>query len=226
MRAVGSHPRVLDVGCGDGEVARQLAALGCQVTALDLRLRDTAPATNVTFVERDFLEFEAATPFDVLVFTASLHHIAPLDQAIRHAATLLMPGGRMIVDDFDLAAPDVETLTWYYELQELLAVAGVYRQDHLDAPAPDVKARWQAAHHHEPALHSGAVMRSELSTRFVIRELQRCEYLYRYIAAGLPRDDQGQKLAAHIRRVERTKIVAGSVVPVGLRIVAVRPESV
>lgn len=221
-RSIGHEPRILDVGCGHGEIARQLGAMGCRVTALDKQLRDPTAAPNVTFVEHDFLTFEA-DPFDVLVFTASLHHIAPLEEAVAHAERLLVPGGRLIVDDFDLAAPDHETLTWYYELQELLVAADLLPADRVDAPAADPTARWQAAHHHEPALHTGAAMRAQISSRFAIRHLQRVDYLYRYIARGLPADARGARLSNHIRSVERTRIAAGTLVPVGLRIVADRP---
>jgi len=222
-RSIGPEPRILDVGCGRGEVARQLGAIGCRVTALDVKLRDPVPGPNVEFIEHDFLAYEAE-PFDVLLFTASLHHIAPLDQAIAHAAKLLVSGGRLIVDDFDVAAPDHETLTWYYEQQELLAAAELYPAERIDPPAADPTARWQAAHHHEPALHTGAAMRSQISSSFVIRNLQRADYLFRYITAGLPADERGARIANHVRTVERTRIANGTLVPVGLRIVADRPN--
>ena len=222
-RSIGREPRILDVGCGHGEIARQLGALGCRVTALVVKLRDPVAAPIVKFVDHDFLTYEA-DPFDVLVFTASLHHISPLEEAVAHAERLLVPGGRLIVDDFDLAAPDQETLSWYYELQELLVAADVYPADRVDPPAADPTARWQAAHHHDPPLHTGAAMRAQISARFAIRQLQRADYLYRYIAAGLPSDERGTRIANHVRTVERTRIANGTLVPVGLRIVADRPS--
>src|SRR6185295_15499995 len=67
--------RVLEVGCGRGDVARRLGAVGFRVTAIDLRLPDPTPSQNVTFLEHDLLWFDGG-PFDAVVFTASLHHIA------------------------------------------------------------------------------------------------------------------------------------------------------
>ncbi len=214
--------RVLEVGCGRGEVARALAAAGHEVTALDLELLDPQPASGVTYVERDFLEFDAA-PFDAVAFTASLHHISPLDRAVERAAALTAPGGLLVADDFDLDAPDAETLRWYYELQDLLAVAGVYPTERVDAPRRDPVARWRDAHVHVPPLHTGAQLRRALAERVAIRERRRVPYLYHYVSRGLPDDARGAALAAHVLATERCRISEGRVVPVGLGILADRP---
>src|SRR5687767_2966984 len=82
---LGGRRRVLDVGCGSGDIAAALARDGHEVTAVDLRLPPTAErATGVTFLEASLLDVEAP-PFDALVFVASLHHIAPLERAVVHA---------------------------------------------------------------------------------------------------------------------------------------------
>jgi SAM-dependent methyltransferase len=215
--------RILEVGCGRGDIARRLGAQGLQVTAIDLELPDPAPATNVTFVERDFLRF-AAEPFDAVVFTSSLHHIAPLDAAIDRTYRLLAPGGLLIADDFDLAAPNAVTLRWYYDTQDLLAAADVYPRDHLDAPNPDVMARWQAAHSHgdEPPLPSGLQMREAVAERFEVGDVHGCAYLYRHLAKHLPQDARGVAIAQHLYNTERRNIADGTFAAVGLGIVASR----
>lgn len=222
--ALHDRHRILDVGCGDGEVARRLGAAGFSVTAIDLVLPRALPAPGVTFVEHDFLTFEAR-PFDAIVFTASLHHIVPLDRAIARVTKLLTPNGRLIVDDFDLEAPDADTLRWYYELQQLLVATELYPADHVDGShLEDPMTRWRAAHGEDP-IHTGAEMRHAVSSRFVIRELKRTEYLYRYIASGLPADARGAKVADAVRRIEQERIASGHIIPVGIRMVADRARN-
>jgi SAM-dependent methyltransferase len=212
---------VLEVGCGRGEVARRLGATGLQITALDVALPDPSPASNVTFFERDFLRYDAG-PFDAIVFTASLHHISPLPEAIDRAFHLLAPGGLLVADEFDLDAPTVPTLRWYYDVQELLAAADAFPRDQVDPPASDVVQRWRLAHHHEPALHTGVEMRRAIAERFDLRDVHGAAYLYRYITKHVPHDPRGVAIAQYVYSTERRGITDGSLAAVGLGIVATR----
>lgn len=212
---------VLEVGCGRGEVARRLGASGLAITALDRKLPDRTPAANVAYVERDFLEFDGG-PFDAVVFTASLHHIAPLSAAIERAYRVLAPGGLVVADEFDLDAPNPETLRWYYDAMDLLAAAELFPRDRVDPPAADVVQRWRLAHHHEPALHTGVAMRRAVAERFALRDVHGAAYLYRYLTRHLPSDARGVAVAQHIYSVERRGITDGTLAAVGLGIVAER----
>jgi SAM-dependent methyltransferase len=216
----GKH-RILEVGCGRGEVARRLGAAGFQITALDLQLPDPSPAINVTFVERDFLRFEAE-PFDAVVFTASLHHISPIAEAVDRAYQLLGPAGLVVADDFDLDAPDAATLRWYYDVQELLAAADIFPREHVDPPGSDVQKRWRTAHAHEPPLHTGVEMRRAIAQRFDLHDVHGAAYLYRYITKHLPHDARGVALAQYLYNTERRGIADRTLNAVGLGIVAVR----
>jgi 2-polyprenyl-3-methyl-5-hydroxy-6-metoxy-1,4-benzoquinol methylase len=75
--------RVLDVGCGDGQVALALAASGHDVTAID----PAAPEGPI-FPRVTLEEFASPDPFDVVVASRSLHHIPDLDLALEKIAQL------------------------------------------------------------------------------------------------------------------------------------------
>lgn len=221
MDVLRSGRRVLEVGCGGGEVARRLAAGGFQVTALDRVLSDPSPAPGVTFVERDFLEFGSGR-FDAVVFTASLHHISPLGAALDRVHQLLAPGGLVVADEFDLNAPGRETLRWYYDLHELLAAAGLFPRERVDPPGRDIVQRWRLAHVHDPPLHTGVAMRQAIAERFDLRDVHGAAYLYRYVTRHLPHDERGVAIAQHIYATECRGIADGTLSAVGLRIVAAR----
>lgn len=233
--ALRGRRRVLEVGCGRGQVARRLGAAGFSVTALDVSLPDPSPAPNVRFVERDFLQLDPASlfepadalrrdgaPFDAVVFTASLHHIAPLAAAIDTAHRLLGHGGIIVADEFDRGAPSPATLRWYYDLQDVLAAVGLFPHDRVDAPDPDLDARWRAAHTHEPPLHTGAQMCDTIVARFHLLDAHGAPYLYRYLTRHLPDDARGIALAQHIQAAEQRGIADRALSAVGLRITAVR----
>jgi SAM-dependent methyltransferase len=218
--AVRGATRILEVGCGRGDVARLLGREGFAVTALDVKLLDPRPSPGVKFVEADFLRYEDQ-PFDAVIFTASLHHIHPLQDAIERAHRLLNPGGTLVADEFDLDAPRPLTTRWYYETQELLAAAGLFPAERIDkATGEDMRMRWLEAHVHQPALATGRQILTAIASRFAIRDTTRCAYLYRYMCKGLPDDEHGGRIAMHIMSTEQKRLATGSLDAVGLRVVA------
>jgi 2-polyprenyl-3-methyl-5-hydroxy-6-metoxy-1,4-benzoquinol methylase len=228
--------RVLEVGCGRGELAAALAGAGHRVTAIDPALPDDVmTARNVRFERVAIEDFSDAEPYDAVAFTASLHHVEVLGPALDRAAAVLAPGGLLVVDDFDLYAPDDATAVWYFELQELLAVAGLYDPARIDGKAtqPPV-ARWLAAHSgnairghgivsgvidKDHQLHGGSAMTTAIRDRFADVEVTGGPYLYRYIAAGI-RGPRAPWIAETIRDAERRRIASGLMAAVGLQIVA------
>ncbi len=102
LRAVpGGARRALDVGCGEGMLARELRRAVPQVTGIDLHAPSIEQARgygdDVDYVLGDFLThpFEPAS-FDVVASVATLHH---MDAAIGLARMrdLLRPGGVLVV---------------------------------------------------------------------------------------------------------------------------------
>lgn len=91
--------RVLDVGTGDGQIARVLAGAGADVVGVD-------PTTNQISVARSrgggpvYVQAGAAAlpfadaSFDAVVACLVFEHIDDLDAAIAEVARVLQPGGR------------------------------------------------------------------------------------------------------------------------------------
>jgi ubiquinone/menaquinone biosynthesis C-methylase UbiE len=117
--------RVLEVGCGAGELAEQLVALGIDVTAIDTsqRMVDLTRARGVKAQVADIqsLPFEDDA-FDCVVAGWVLYHVVDRAHAIRECARVLRPGGRIVVatlsdenlaDLWDLlGSPQVRTVSF------------------------------------------------------------------------------------------------------------------
>ncbi len=111
--------RVLDVGCGEGTLARKLAARANDVVALDCdepvieqaRLT-TDPADPISYILGDLLTypFEEGT-FDAVVSIATVHHMNE-EAAFAKMAALVRPGGVVVV--VGLARPNA-LIDWLYE---------------------------------------------------------------------------------------------------------------
>jgi SAM-dependent methyltransferase len=90
--------RCVEIGCGEGRVARDLAARGHQVTGVDsshtlLRYaRDADPAGVYVLADGAGLPF-ADCSFDLVVAYNSLQVVADMTATVAEAARLLAPGG-------------------------------------------------------------------------------------------------------------------------------------
>ena len=96
--------RVVDLGCGTGHHAAEIAARGAEVEGLDAdaamldRARAEYPA--LTFRAADARTFTVAEPVDAVFSNATLHWIPAADQAAVSAAVhrALRPGGRFVAE--------------------------------------------------------------------------------------------------------------------------------
>jgi len=101
-----SGKRVLDVGCGGGILAESMAALGAQVTGIDLsekaigvaRLHQLESATKVDYrlIAAEALAAETAGTFDVVTCMELLEHVPDPASTIAACATLVRPSGRVV----------------------------------------------------------------------------------------------------------------------------------
>jgi ubiquinone/menaquinone biosynthesis C-methylase UbiE len=105
-------PRVLEVGCGTGNLTRALVARGARVTAVDFnpdmlalaRAKLVAAAERVEFHEMAAVEIAdrfAPESFDAAAATLVLSEMSADEQAfvLRATRTVLRPGGRLVVAD-------------------------------------------------------------------------------------------------------------------------------
>ncbi len=108
---------VLDVGCGGGELMRQLAArVGCQTVGISNShvqidgANEQARTVNIDdlakfqFADAHSLPFPDAH-FQAVVTIESLCHIGDRPRALGEIARVLRPGGRIVVADFSEHAP-------------------------------------------------------------------------------------------------------------------------
>ncbi|MGW4536087.1 class I SAM-dependent methyltransferase [Nocardia sp. NPDC004340] len=101
--AVSGAENVLDVGCGEGMLARRIRRSGATVTGIDpdpasiALAREQSPDDDITYLEADFLAHPfPPESFDGIVSVAALHHIDTVE-ALTRMRTLLRPGGTLAV---------------------------------------------------------------------------------------------------------------------------------
>ncbi|MEQ1661919.1 MAG: methyltransferase domain-containing protein [Thiobacillus sp.] len=94
--------RILDLGCGTGDIAAAMAKRGAHVVGIDASPAMIASARE-RFPGRDFRIADAAAlpfdrEFDAVYSHAVLHWVPRADEAVRGIARALKPGGRFVAE--------------------------------------------------------------------------------------------------------------------------------
>src|SRR5260370_21729958 len=92
--------RILDLGCGSGQLTQAISESGARVTGLDNsasmidRARHEYP--DLSFVLADAKDFSFDEPFDAVFSNAALHSVKPPEEVTARAAKCLRPRGRVL----------------------------------------------------------------------------------------------------------------------------------
>jgi ubiquinone/menaquinone biosynthesis C-methylase UbiE len=181
---IGDPPaRVLEVGCGKGDLAYALDRAGYSVTAIDPRAPE-GPIFRRVGIE----EFSEPGPFDHVVAILSLHHVEDISGALDKIVSLLRAGGTLVVVEFAWDRIDAATAEWALaRLPDASASVkrlwlercccgraheGGNEVRHLHAEAH--VARWAD----EEGLHSSGRMLEQIGRRFAQRSFSWRPYLY------------------------------------------------
>jgi trans-aconitate methyltransferase len=93
--------RILDIGCGDGQLSKRIVATGTVVVGLDSSPQMAAAARalgiDVTVGDAEALSFESSS-FDAVFSNAALHWVRNHDAMLIGVKRVLKPAGRFVAE--------------------------------------------------------------------------------------------------------------------------------
>jgi SAM-dependent methyltransferase len=184
--------RVLEIGAGGGRLARALRAAGYEVLAIDpgSEGEDVRP---VALLDVD----EPPGSFAAAVAIVSLHHVEPLEDSCRRLGELVEAGGALVLDEFDVAAFDLDAAAWWLDQRRALG-----------DPQPKTAAELVDEHRHH--LHPLEEIVAALEPDFELGPPVRGPWLHSW------------KLGESLRAVEEEAIARGTLRATGARLVGRR----
>ena len=102
LLAAGPGERVLDLGCGTGHLAAEIARSGAEVVGIDSSPEMVEQARcnypELRFEVADSTDFSFPEPFDAVFSNAALHWMRPPERVAGCVARTLKPGGRLVAE--------------------------------------------------------------------------------------------------------------------------------
>jgi 2-polyprenyl-3-methyl-5-hydroxy-6-metoxy-1,4-benzoquinol methylase len=92
---------VLDIGCGNGNSLRYLAAQSKSLSLTGIDMAPNAPTDGITYLQGDFLGERFEQRLDVLVSLAVIEHIPDVTAFARRMSEICEPGGTVITMTVD-----------------------------------------------------------------------------------------------------------------------------
>jgi SAM-dependent methyltransferase len=189
--------RILDVGCGTGQLTAEIAKSGAHVVGLDnseemlRQARQNYPA--LTFVIGDATGFRFEEAFDAVFSNAALHWVKDAPAAVESIALALRPGGRFVTE--------------FGGKGNIASIQGAFRA--VFGPAADARSPWfyPSIGEYAPLLerHGLEVRQASLFDRPTVLEGD-IEDWFRMFCASYLRDLAGEsanekipQLAAYLR---------------------------
>lgn len=202
--------RVLEVGCGTGELALSLSAGGWRVTAVDPRAPEGEPFVRAAVEDLDAADHE---PFDAAIAVLSLHHAGDMGAVLDGVRPLLRPGGVFVVDEFRKEClPDRPTAAFFYYQRLSLLHAG-RGKSRAGGEQPTDEASFESWYARisegRAGVHGEGDIVAALEERFATRSVSYGPYLFRH------------GLDAEVEPLERKLLEEGGIRPTGLRWVGV-----
>jgi len=223
--------QILEVGCGDGDLAEALGHEGHRVTAIDQAEEavQNSRRKGVNALLARWPDFDPAPDgprFDAVLFTRSLHHMDDLPAAIEKAHALIKPGGVLLVEDFAFGETPLFTMQWFKNRLERLATdhkIAIPENSFCDLLVNSLRPEQVWYHDHLNHIHPLGRMYREILVQFDQCHLEHAPYLYRYVLDMVPPTPDGAATLQHLFDGELALRKKDNAFLVGRRIMAQKP---
>jgi SAM-dependent methyltransferase len=226
-RTIGpTRVRILYVGSGLGHIALELARAGHDVTGVDgdaesVAVARTAAEEDPFRESRGDLSYQIAEfpdelrtdeRYDRVLFSRALHHIPDPARAVRRAAELLSPAGRLVCVEFAHDRLGSSGAEWLAGRRMWLSRSGWWAEpvaDSLEEEAQRVAQDWRKDHEEEGLNPLGAML-DPMRRYFRLTDPTWHPYLFWDLAAEMTvPPGQEEPIAGRLRDDEESAIQEG-----------------